>query len=138
MRTIKFRAWDGQRMNYLDYIWNNQWYLEPSGKGAKCSFDHNNSNDDMGRILNTHPEWLMQFTGLRDVKLTKEYPEGQEIYERDIIACDGMDNLKVIFYNGSFYAGDSGQLLSNYPFEVIGNQFENSKLLSSNKQESVS
>lgn len=28
---------------------------------------------------------LMQYTGLKDSKRTKEYPEGQEIYEGDIV-----------------------------------------------------
>lgn len=31
------------------------------------------------------PETVGQFTGLKDKKRTKEYPEGQEIYEGDIV-----------------------------------------------------
>jgi len=33
---------------------------------------------------------LMQYTGKRDDKRTEEYPEGQEIYEKDILGYNGL------------------------------------------------
>ena len=46
------------------------------------------------------PESVGQFTGLRDSKRTEEYPDGQEIYEGDIVHC------KMISANRTHYLDD--------------------------------
>lgn len=38
-------------------------------------------------FIEVDPETVGQFIGLKDFKRTKEYPEGQEIYEGDYIIC---------------------------------------------------
>lgn len=72
MREIKFRAWDKVNKKYiynpyLHFVDGESFYLFENGK------------------LQSYLEIeLEQFTGLRDGKRTKEYPEGQEMYEGDI------------------------------------------------------
>jgi len=46
----------------------------------KCSF--------LGNFIAVIPETVGQSTGLKDCKRTEEYPEGQEIYEGDIITLN--------------------------------------------------
>ena len=94
------------------------------------------------------PEWFEvepatvgQFTGLRDSKRTAEYPEGQEIYEGDIVITnkptyDSEPHKNVVvFENASFrYRCNGindipcGCYLSN-EVEVIGNIYDNPTLL---------
>ena len=98
--------------------------------------------------INQHESY--QFTGLKDNKRTKEYPEGQEIYEGDIVKFEKWSisktetrYCKVIFSDGSFrlngksgYIGDieiSTWFIEDYKLkvklEVIGNEFMNPELL---------
>lgn len=77
----------------------------------------------------------MRFTGFYDRK-------NKEIYEGDLIHLDASNfDYKVVFENGSFYCyhvksldGSRWGLLSRfyettYPVEIIGNIYENKKLL---------
>lgn len=74
MREIKFRAWDKKNriMVSVDELHFPQ--------GGIMVFDGCCSRGWEGKDFE-----LMQFTGLRDSKRTAEYPEGQEIYEGDIV-----------------------------------------------------
>ncbi|MFB0847296.1 YopX family protein [Paenibacillus oleatilyticus] len=91
----------------------------------------------------------VMYTGLRDSKRTKEYPNGQEIYEGDIfppgtrtrgevqIVCYDLEQAKyksvpLSLYNSN--AGDggwTGYSLNPYS-EIIGNIYENPDLLEAN------
>jgi uncharacterized phage protein (TIGR01671 family) len=78
---IKFRAWDRRRkkMHMVGAIvWDN-------GKIVEVDADN-------GDLIKRYE--LMQFTGLTDSKRTENYPEGQEIYEGDIISCIGSSGEK--------------------------------------------
>jgi len=66
---IKFRSWDKATEEYLysdkfPSMW--QFFKELENRGIR------------------HWE-VEQFTGLKDKKRTKEYPEGQEIYDGDVV-----------------------------------------------------
>lgn len=68
MRELKFRAWhtrdtDSPIMNYAPFI---------------CCSDGVLNGSDSTTIL-------MQYTGLKDNKRTKEFPEGQQIFEGDVV-----------------------------------------------------
>lgn len=81
MRTLKFRAWDGKQMMYLD-LYNRFWY-SAENKCIRGAYP-----DDKKRLK------TMQFTEVRinDV----------EIYEGDIIKQSGL-NVEVIWNGkGSF------------------------------------
>ena len=104
MREIKFRAWDGEHMNDMNYLAN--WHLGMI-----------NPNDEL--------PLFMQFTGLHD-------KNGKEIYEGDIIEQDGLLRevewdytlLSAIKYNK--FGSTHGAIT------VIGNIHENPELTPTN------
>jgi hypothetical protein len=50
-------------------------------------------------VYEVDPATVGQFTGLRDCKRTEEYPEGQEIYEGDILRVPAKDEYEKTTYN---------------------------------------
>ena len=74
MTDIKFRVWNGACMDQRDLsiLINLYWEKENKVRRGK---------------------WF-QYTGLKDNKRTKEYPEGQEIYEGDIVRF--LDDMQYI------------------------------------------
>ena len=91
------------------------------------------------------PETVGQFTGLHDDKRTKEYPEGQEIYEGDIIQNIEHKNLWIIVwdiqyakfgfqYTNGILIDERATLGGEILFEVIGNAHENKELLEETKE----
>jgi len=86
------------------------------------------------------PDTLGQFSGLRDNKRTAEFPEGQEIFEGDIVKRKRDNTVRVvIFKDGSFLTERikprSRCVFNSFPFyeydewEVIGNVHEHRNLL---------
>ena len=127
----KFRAWDkyNQKMFANDelIIWDNNVYANDSKK-LSCNYLKGWSIDE---------EYLMQSTGLFD-------ENGVEIFEGDILAVetdDGTLNVNVFWDEGhALFMFESKQynekealaeLLEDdsYPFEIIGNIYENKELL---------
>jgi len=80
---------------------------------------------------------MMQYTGLKDRKRTKKYPEGQEIYEGDILKIKEYGNCVVESDGGCCYQVDSDEmgcyslceLASCEALEVIGNVYQNPELI---------
>lgn len=116
MRTIKFRAWDGNQMLEPEDLSQSPEYRKWLGK-----FDYE----------------LMQFTGLKDCN-------GKEIYEGDLIKillrfldCESHEIAIVKFENGCFWfdAEQVGYMDCNWRYhnesdrEVIGNIYEDEILL---------
>ena len=129
--TPRFRAWDkyNQKMFANDelIIWDNNVYANDSKK-LSWNYLKGWSIDE---------EYLMQSTGLFD-------ENGVEIFEGDILAVetdDGTLNVNVFWDEGhALFMFESKQynekealaeLLEDdsYPFEIIGNIYENKELL---------
>ena len=130
MREIKFRGLDIQgewRYGNLSIL------LQKVGKVEKGTYISNRCGRPFA--FQVQSKTIGQFTGLHDKKRTKEYPDGQEIYEGDIVKekwC--VDNFTVIFQHGCFLAHDGrGPFLilddRHLDYEVIGNIYENKELL---------
>ncbi len=86
------------------------------------------------------PETVGQFTGLRDCKRTEQYPEGQMIFEGDILEYTNSDDelcyITVVFCDCAFLIEDNGivevDLLTSYValgLKVVGNIHDNPELL---------
>lgn len=141
-RSIKFRAWDGKKMQYDVFPTSNntvgRWV--ETGGGIELRFC-----DSGGTKVD-----IMQFTGLKDKKRTEEYPEGQEIYEGDLFKTTDKHGyssnciVEVLFdkESSAFVAQLNRQdelevgaeLLPDYKrnfpdsFEIIGNIHQNPEL----------
>ena len=131
----KYKVWNGREMVSPDYITRNgiAFWKEDS---IQCS----------------SPK-IVQFTGLRDRKRTVEYPNGQEIYEGDIIKygviyewgpCEDYGYIYYAVDRAMFYITKKNKEQfnmcaithktingKNRIFEVIGNIYANPELLES-------
>ncbi len=96
-----------------------------------------NHTEKYGEMFMVIPETVGQYTGLRDCKRTKEYPEGQMIFEGDIVCFHGnlYDGIfSIVFADGCFRLGTKNgysYTLQNLcsALEVIGNIHDNLELL---------
>jgi len=138
-REIKFRAWDKKQKGFIAGF-NLFSFHDYYTRGVEPSIKRYDSEWKLSEIE------LMQYTGLNDATKWEELTESEQvawincggiqedwkgklIYEGDIIAVNGMENLAVEYHDGSFQAGSSGQYLTSYPFRVIGNIHRNPELL---------
>lgn len=150
MKEIKFRAWveHGNIKGLIKPYMNHR----PEFQGDINEIFKNNGVEPKG--LYAARITYMQFTGLPDSKRTEEYPEGQPIYDRDILRYysdarmavptkDGgwklegnphLEERTVVEYSESLGAymvhGGSCYLHEIHDkSEVIGNTFENPELM---------
>lgn len=120
MREIKFRAWNGFKMYKPLLLEQNEngLFTPTSSKGIFRG--------------DTNEQILQQYTGLKD-------RNGKEIYEGDIVKCNGFPISEIVFMegrfipvysDGSYDAWEINSLNSvTNNIEVIGNIFENKYLL---------
>ena len=164
MREIRFR---GRRVDTGEWVFGYYFtditggYLHPEHgalEGRVCHFilDANMEN------IEVIPETFGQYTGLRDCKRTEEYPEGQEIYEGDIVKlyngapgvvewgeyrnedcleeredfyrdCDGDERKEVGFYVRTKCCEYGIDNMPHKWIEVIGNVWEDGDILNDSK-----
>ena len=149
MRQIKFR---GRRVDNGEFVYGSL-ILAPNGSynTAFIAVDEYTDNDYtlcgndgevriFSKIYPVIPETVGQFTELRDNKRTAEFPEGQEIYDGDILkyknctALVAWDDKVSGFITVGIYKNFCGGTYINKGFlaincEVIGNIYENGELL---------
>ena len=128
MRTIKVKFWNGKKMS------NPYELLDMLYEGCPPEIA------DIEGELNTDPKFLkkivvLQFTGLLD-------KSGKEIYEGDIVKVETKEIFLVAWYdNGACFRYyqmenenpvDTNSPLNYDDVEVIGNIYENKKLLIKN------
>lgn len=121
MREIKFRAWNDKSKEIfdVDVLAINPVMWDSGGTGVSLAYQ-------------PHIE-IMQYTGLRDSKRTKEYPNGQEIYEGDIVRCYGGAYFNGIYeYDYVVEVRDIrglNEIIYSENVEILGNKYENPELL---------
>ncbi len=141
MRQIKFRAWDKESSTMIS--------SDKLGGVKDFFLDFNNQGLGLWiAIEDEHPEKrdaeLMQFTGLLD-------KNGKEIYEGDYLKVNNEQTLEVTWCNGAFKYQECASMMNlrfgdgwlhelqthcqcfkpipQKNLEIIGNIYENSKLL---------
>ena len=112
MREIKFRAWDKIEMEMCE--------VDTLNWNMKTAMLKREGVDAYG-ILNKNLI-LMQYTGLKDEKRTEEYPDGQPIYESDVVEAsiysdEKPQELTVQWRKGAFVIDYED---SEYDCVVIG------------------
>ena len=138
MRQIKFRAWhkEEKKMYEIEKIYP---YRNIDTKGGEVFLV---SNTSIPSYYFPEEVALLQYTGLKDSKRTKKYPDGQEIYEGDIVRWhtsaempsdeveERVDEVKYVGAWAAFYPLTyNARWRCDVICEVIGNVYEHSHLL---------
>ena len=139
MREIKFKAYDPETEEwyYSDKEYGDHWFEFKDGTLMCFGIAENPGTIHEPPYPESYEcEDVLQYTGQKDNKRTKEYSEGQKVYEDDIVYCG---DIHVIEWDEN----DLGWILSigrdgmtSYPLfqlkndiEIIGNKQENPELI---------
>ena len=131
MRELKFRAWNGEEMIYLQNVGLQYFDFEGSyalsfvvdGYNEFWAHEQYNSASKRAALFP-----IMQWTGLIDNNKI-------DIYEGDIMNYGGNDNKQIIFLAGSFGVlniGSGGNSFGSYRIDdglIIGNIYQNPELI---------
>jgi uncharacterized phage protein (TIGR01671 family) len=133
-REIKFRVWSKIRnkfTNFVNDLIGNDIYFTISIYGEIVAIDRYGDEID----INQNDFEIQQYTGLKD-------KNGKEIYEGDIINGEiwindpngksgfaKITNRKIYFQSGTFMVDIRDYIHNVYKIEVVGNLYENPKLL---------
>jgi len=132
-REIKFRAWH----KYLKKMYN-VCILNMENKFVGLEGFERDCKEALGGIsygCDLEFVELMQYIGLKDKKKTEKFPEGQEIYEGDILNqwIEGIkqDELFIVknLYNLHIEMNRDDNYYKVQEVEIIGNVFEHPELL---------
>ena len=145
MREIKFR---GKRVDNGEWVYGDIIHSAWKTFIKDCNDKYTNprrlaENTADFRCIEVAPSTVGQYTGLKDSKRTEEYPEGQEIYEGDIIkavalANDHNQRGAITISAVEYWMGNACLSITHVPlypfivnhsFEVIGNVWEDGDLL---------
>ncbi|QXN68059.1 hypothetical protein [Microcystis phage Mae-Yong924-2] len=139
-REIKFRIWAESDEHPKGKMYDSEFYINQHGNVVKGKqLDHFHYKLHFARIAHNNIQ-IMQFTGVQDMTQ-------KDVFEGDIVKWTwaGYEHIKyfglVVFENGAFVSEringfNERQLLrpydsdgGTYMFEIVGNVFENRKLL---------
>ena len=124
-REIKFRIFDKKYKEYCEEP-DFRWTLSRQGKL------YNSEEDEWYDI---GERFIVEFfTGLKDSKRTKEYPNGQDIYEGDVLNSNYFKNAQVVFWRNGWHLRTGRDThysfnTSMHSFEIIDKIYENPELL---------
>ena len=126
----RYRAWDSVEKKFVEHFFI-------TDNGLICNMEKPTSDYNFPIPIEKSELILMQSTGLKD-------KNGKEIFEGDILACktdDEVINLNIFWdeehalfmFESKKYNEQEplAELVENntYPFEIIGNIYENPELL---------
>lgn len=156
MNNYKFRG----KTEHGEWVYG--FYIEGlssyTGDRKYCIVQKDENIGDYTEFTNILPETVGQWTGLTDNKRTKEYPNGQPVFEGDIIKFYNTDDVEYDDDNQEFIRPEicqiskvgnrglvEGNFLEDYSttsldffsdmgfeYEVIGNIHDNPELLEDN------
>lgn len=116
-REIKFRAYNGEKM-----LFYNSWFTLDEQRTLCFEETEEHRYVDDSDVDYPSRVTLMQYTNLKD-------KNGKEIYEGDIIRQRGNDWGEVFEVPEIDFLNGWTKLALSEPFEIIGNIYENPKLL---------
>ncbi len=132
-REIKFRVWDKERKEFIEWL-NADPMIQCASGALLCWERTQNKDGSYGEdIIVNKPEFsinlvIQQYTGLKD-------KDGKEIYEGDIMIYENKYQI-VDFRYGGWYIhyeapnkSESSFLETVFDRKIIGNIFENPDLI---------
>jgi len=123
MREIRFRVYIwGRMLDVLEVSWENGTRIHPWDKKAANGFG------EVYQKVSLNEGELMQYTGLKDSR-------GKEIYEGDILQHESLTQKEVVEWKNNMWTEEG--FMTGYgewfgtadQYEIIGNIYENPKLL---------